>query len=167
MTAVDRTELLEAITSLKADFHRELSILTETINQRFDASSEAVHSALVAVKEATNNALVAVREATSKAEEAMNRRLEGMNEFREQLKDQAASFVSRTEMCAAIDVVANAGDVHHKAVDTRVDHLEQVVDTTAGKGQGLSMGWKGLIGSLGLIITILTIVILVMEFASK
>ena len=35
--------------------------------------------------------------AVEKAENSMNLRLEGMNEFRDQMKDQAATFVTREE----------------------------------------------------------------------
>lgn len=150
---IDRSEFLDAIAALKADFHREVDTFAETVNQRFEASAEAVITALAEVKIATG-----------KAEQAMNRRLEGMNEFREQLKDQASTFMPRPEAVAAIQAVAAAGQAHHKLVDGRVDALEKVVDQTRGKSEGLTLGWKILIGALGLMVTISTIIVFFIEF---
>ncbi len=46
--------------------------------------------------------LNADRRAVEKALASMERRLDGMNEFRTTLKDQAATFVTRRELLAAI-----------------------------------------------------------------
>lgn len=45
--------------------------------------------------------------AVEKAEATMNLRLLGMNEFRDQMKDQAASFVTRDEHTVWIDRVVS------------------------------------------------------------
>lgn len=42
--------------------------------------------------------LQAVREAVNKANAANEKRFEGVNEFREQLKDQAGTFITRGEL---------------------------------------------------------------------
>jgi predicted lysophospholipase L1 biosynthesis ABC-type transport system permease subunit len=57
-------------------------------------------------KEAVQAALVAADRATSKAEESQEKRNEGMNEFRGQLKDQAGTFITRTELYAALVAMA-------------------------------------------------------------
>ena len=44
----------------------------------------------------------ALQIAIEKAERTMNTRLEGMNEFRETLKDQSARFVTRDELSAML-----------------------------------------------------------------
>jgi phosphopantetheinyl transferase (holo-ACP synthase) len=51
--------------------------------QRFEAQTKAVEAALLAAKEAV-----------IKAELAMEKRFDGVNEFRETLSDQAAQFVT-------------------------------------------------------------------------
>jgi len=53
-------------------------------------------------KEAVQSALIAADRATTKAEESQEKRNEGMNEFRGQLKDQAGTFITRTELYAAL-----------------------------------------------------------------
>lgn len=47
-----------------------------------------------------NIRFASIQTAVDKAERATNTRLEGMNEFREQLKDQASQFVTRVEFVA-------------------------------------------------------------------
>lgn len=49
-----------------------------------------------------DTAIDAVKESTSLARIGMERRLETMNEFRDQLKDQASRFVTRQELTIAL-----------------------------------------------------------------
>jgi len=63
------------VTSLKEYFEMQFNLFENNINNRFANSEEAVN----------------------KAEHEMNRRLNGMNEFREQLKDQENTYITRTE----------------------------------------------------------------------
>src|SRR4029077_7149376 len=65
--------------------------------QRFAASQEALTAALNAQKEAIAAALLAADRAVNKAEIAREKRFEGVHEFRQQLADQAATFMPRAE----------------------------------------------------------------------
>jgi hypothetical protein len=56
-------------------------------------------------KEATNLALSAAQLAVSKAEAAAEKRFDSVNEFRQVLSDQTASFVTRREILAVITVL--------------------------------------------------------------
>ena len=62
-------------------------------------------SAGVTLKEHFEARLAAVEKATDIAAKAMDRRLEGMNEFRDTLRDQASRFVTREEMASALEVI--------------------------------------------------------------
>lgn len=57
----------------------------------------AVAAALTAAEKAVSAALTAAKEAVNKAEASQQRVNEGQNEFRAQLKDQAASLMPRNE----------------------------------------------------------------------
>lgn len=46
-----------------------------------------------------------VRKSVDIAYDSMEKRLEGMNEFRETLKDQASRFITRAEMEAKIEIL--------------------------------------------------------------
>jgi hypothetical protein len=54
----------------------------------------------VALKEYFEARLTAIAEATKVAQQSMDKRLDGMNEFRKALTDQAANMVTRTEVLA-------------------------------------------------------------------
>jgi hypothetical protein len=55
------------------------------------------------------------------AQAGVNQRLEGMNEFREQLRSQAATFVTSTE----IEAKMNTANATHAEQDRRLQLLEQ------------------------------------------
>jgi len=116
-------------------------------NQRFEDQDKAVAAALAAQKEAVLAALNAADRAVSKAELAAERRFEGVNEFRGQLSDQAATFMSRAE--ALLQMQANAD---------KIDVLATRMDRTEGRSSGLNAGWVILVGAvatLGVIVTLL------------
>ncbi len=60
-------------------------------DQRFKAQEQAIQAALASAEKAVN-----------KAEQAAEKRFDAVNEFRGQLKDQAATFVTRTELYAGL-----------------------------------------------------------------
>lgn len=103
----------------------------EKLNERRFADQQiAVTAALAAQKEAVAAALTAADRAVSKAELAAERRFEGVNEFRGQLSDQAATFISRAE--ALLQIQTNAD---------KIDALATRIDRTEGRSTGLNAGW--------------------------
>jgi len=60
--------------------------LKEYVDMRFSESEKA-----------KDNALHSIEIARREAQTAMEKRLEGMNEFRDQLRDQATRFITREE----------------------------------------------------------------------
>jgi len=82
--------------------------LTDLVNQRFSdqavavaaafaANEKAIQAAFAANEKATAAALASAKEAVMKAEISADKRFESVNEFRGQLKDQAATLLPRTE----------------------------------------------------------------------
>ena len=62
----------------------------------------------VSLKEHFEARIAALEKATEVASGAMDRRLDGMNEFRDTLRDQASRFVTREELDIKIGVVVEA-----------------------------------------------------------
>lgn len=58
---------------------------------------DLTHMEGMTLKEYVTLKFEALETATTLAREAMNKRLDGMNEFRETLKDQASKFITRPE----------------------------------------------------------------------
>ncbi len=93
----------------------------------FAAAKEAVAAALAAAKEALTAAFGAAKEAITKQEMATEKRFEGVNEFRNQLKDQQQTFVSKAEATTKFDDFSR-----------RVTELERIANREAGGAAGTS-----------------------------
>lgn len=52
---------------------------------------------VVSLKEYFESQINSIKEATTLARESMEKRLDGMNEFRDALKDQTSLFINRKE----------------------------------------------------------------------
>lgn len=95
------------------------------------ASKEAVSAALAAVKEQSAGAMIAAEKAIIKAETATEKRFDSVNEFRQTLSDQAASFLSRNEYSA-----------NHKATEEKLialaDRISRIETAKTTKSEGVS-----------------------------
>jgi hypothetical protein len=126
--------------------------------QRFQAQTKALDAALAAAKEAVQTAMVAAEKATTKAESAAEKRFEAVNEFRAQLADQAATFIPRVESEARVSAIVELFDSKYTALIDRMDVLTQANAASQGRSAGLGAGWNYLVGLIGLIVAVLTIV---------
>lgn len=99
--------------------------------QRFAAQGEALTAALLAQEKAVATAMTAAEKAVTKAEVANEKRFESVNEFRQTLSDQTASFPSRVEL---------------QALAQRVTDLATRLDKAEGAKTGVSDGTKMLLG---------------------
>ncbi len=73
-----------------------------------------------------------------KAETALEKRLDGVNEFRATLADQQRTLIPRSE-----------AELRFKSIEDRITSLELQRQASAGMHQGLSLGWSILLGALG------------------
>ena len=88
--------------------------LREYLERLIAGEVRSLNIELAAVREATTAAFETSQKAIDKAEEALTRRLEGMNELRDQLREQAETF-ARQEVVTA----------ENRARDQRIAKLEQ------------------------------------------
>jgi hypothetical protein len=114
-------------------------------DQRFLAAGKAVDVALTDAKAAVQ-----------KAEDAQERRLEGMNEFRKTLTDQASTFVTRPDLDSTRALIG----VQIAAQGTAANLLEKRVAGIEGRSTGLNQGLGYLIGVLGIAVAIIEFVVL-------
>lgn len=78
---------------------------TKAVDAAFAAQQQAMTTALAAAERAVATALQSAERAVSKSEAAQEKRLEGVNEFRAQLSDQAATFVRRDDVDVRIAAI--------------------------------------------------------------
>lgn len=77
---------------IKEHFEAILAEKDKGYEQRFNAQEKAVNAALIAAKEAVE-----------KAEAAASKRFDSVNEFRQTLSDQTATFIPRPEYTQRLD----------------------------------------------------------------
>ncbi len=114
--------------------HARLDALERMLDEREDRTKER----FVNMDRAVLAALAAAEKAVTKAEVATEKRFEGVNEFRETLRDQAATLLPRVEY-----------QVQHKSLADLVafnaNRLDAMDNGIRGKKEGL-----GLVGQIGL-----------------
>jgi len=111
--------------SLREHFSFAIAELDKRVDQRFEQNDKALQAALLAAKEAVAAALTAAKEAVDKAETAAGKRFEATNEFRGQLSDQAAQFMSR-----------EVADAQFRELRNLVSELQRRTDIAEGKLSG-------------------------------
>jgi hypothetical protein len=124
--------------------HTHITVILQERDQRYGQRFTDLETALRA-------ALAASEKAINKAENATERRFESVNEFRSTLADQASQFMIRAEALALIERNAE-----------RVQDLADRLNQREGHGAGLSAGWGYLIGGLGALATIVTILVVLL-----
>jgi hypothetical protein len=95
----------------------------------------------------TSVALAAADRAVLKAEAAVEKRFESVNEFRGTLEDQQRTFMQKAEAIAIID-----------SLKEKVAKLEEANLKAVSKGAGLHQGWLFLIGALGFVSLVLSLI---------
>src|ERR1700734_257692 len=109
-----------------------LSRIVEDLDKRLQIALKSVEQTAAAAQASSERA-------TNKAETAMEKRFDGVNEFRQTLGDQATRFITRAE----VDQRMAASDKETAGVVSRLDRIE-------AKGLGLQAGW-------GILISIITV----------
>jgi hypothetical protein len=104
------------------------------IDQLRTADQTAVAAALSAAEKAVAAALIAAKEAVNKAEAAQSKTNENQNEFRAQLRDQAATFLTRNEY-----------DLGHRALEEKITAQEKAQNLARGQLVGSSATWRTLL----------------------
>jgi hypothetical protein len=116
--------------------------------QRFDAQEKAVRDALAAAEKAVAAAMSAASLAVTKAEVAAEKRLDSVNEFRGQLKDQAATLLPRTE-----------SEQRFTTVEQRLSKIESMQTRVVGRDEGKSAQMALLFSMFTLLIAIAGIIV--------
>ena len=146
--------------------------LRDYIESRFASLEQNISSSFSAIKEATSLALNAMNEATNLARLEMDRRLAGMNEFREQLNKQAGTFLSKDEYSQAHSQLKEQVsklvpkvecETNHAKVEADVRVLREFKATLEGKASQESVQRVNLYALLGAIIGTVALILNIAE----
>ena len=124
------------IETLKEHLERLLKEHSDRYQERHDTLLRSVRDALASADKAV-----------LKAEEAANKRFEGVNEFRATLEDQQRTLFPRKEAEALFT-----------ALEERISKLERTRTGDAGQQVGVKAGYGWAIGVVAVIATILSVV---------
>lgn len=113
------------------------------LEKMLDEREERTKERFTAMDRSVSAALTSSDKAISKAETATEKRFDGVNEFRDTLRDQAATLLSRSEYL-----------IQNKALEARFTQIEDKVSTienrTIGKKEGLSFVGQIVLGAIAL-----------------
>jgi len=98
----------------------------------------------VSIKEYFERLFTDNQRAIDKAEQMMNQRLEGMNEFREQLKDQASKFITREEL-----------NIICTGFQTEIKALRKLADIAEGKASQNAVILTALASVIGILLGVI------------
>lgn len=127
--------------------------------QRFDAQGQALAAALLAAEKAVQTALIAAEKAVDKANIANEKRFESVNEFRQTLSDQTATFPSRVEMGALADRV---GDLA-----TRVERMETRAQSATDTRVDNRAGGQTMVAVVGALLVAVSIAVAVISLVTR
>jgi hypothetical protein len=128
--------LQRQIDDLRAMLDERYATQTRAVDAAFLAQSTAMATALTAAERLVQTAASATEKAIGKAELAGDKRFESVNEFRGQLRDQAATFLPRTEYLAGHSSLAEKIDAAGGRVAERLGNVESRLDILAGESGG-------------------------------
>jgi hypothetical protein len=104
----------------------EFEAFKELMNERDKRYEQRANS----TDERTSLALTSSEKAVAKAETATEKRFDAVNEFRGQLKDQAATLMPRAE-----------ADSKFSSMTKEMEELKKVANTAQGRSSGFSASW--------------------------
>jgi hypothetical protein len=128
----------------------------KALDAAFTAQKDAVNTAMVAQKEAGSNALAAQDRAVAKAETAAEKRFEGADKARLEQAEQQRTLMPRAE-----------AESRFAMLSEKVGVLEGFRTESLSKGSGTKEGYGMAIGSVALILTILSILAAIVMFVSR
>jgi hypothetical protein len=119
------------IDDLRSMLNERYATQTRAVDAAFVAQSTAMATALTAAERLVQTAASATEKAIGKAELASDKRFEGVNEFRAQLRDQAATFLPRQEYAAGHSALAERVDAAVDRQNERLGTVESRLDVVS------------------------------------
>jgi DNA repair exonuclease SbcCD ATPase subunit len=101
----------------------------------------------VPLKEHIESRLQAIEKSIAVADDVMQSRLAGMNEFRDTLRDQATKFITRDEVGILLQPIQNT-----------LEELKESKARLAGKAEQSQVNIALIMGSIGLVMAVITFI---------
>jgi hypothetical protein len=154
-TAASSKKETWTIESLKEYFEMRFDNLESALDARFIAQEKALEIATDAATKRLDARFVAQEKAITVATESSDKRLESMNEFRNSLKDQAGTFITKTDQEGLISVINEKFDRINESIKS-IQISDAVLAGKATQGQMIIAYIISIIGILFGIVNIIT-----------
>lgn len=141
LDAVNKAAQISQQTADRAVAKAEAAAEKVLLQSMISAVERNFEGQIGAVRESLQAAMASQEKAVTKAENATEKRFEGVNEFRAQLSDQASRFMPRQE-----------AEAWSRASGEKITMLASTIDKMEGRSSGFSTMW-GLIAG-GIVIAI-------------
>lgn len=122
--------------------HQHMIAMLDGQERRFNERIESLTKSI-------ELSLHAAEKAILKAENATERRLEGLNELRAVTEDRAKEFIPRAVAEALTQRLGERIDALAERYAERIDELQSRLDRLEGTRTGLSTGWQVLLAAIG------------------
>lgn len=133
----------------KAEAAAEKVLLTNMI----DALRDNFQGQIISTKEQLAAAMAAQEKAVQKAENATEKRFDSVNEFRQQLNDQALRFMPRTE-----------SDAYARSASEKIDLIQSRMDRLEGRTGGYASAGTIIAGAISVVTAIIASSIAILAF---
>ncbi len=144
-----------ASTATDVSLREYLTALISAAEKRSDARFDAMKDMVEAAFETS-------KEAVAKAETSVDKRLEGMNEFRDQLSEQANNFVTKDSLGSLVEKLEVQIDRNREDLDS----LSKRIDVREGEIAGSKVTYGNIAAMLGTFAVILGIMIFLSQHIS-
>ena len=142
-------------TATDVSLREYLTALINAAEKRSDARFESM-------KTMVETAFETSKAAVSKAESATDKRLEGMNEFRDTLSDQAAHFVTKDSLASLVEKLEAQIDRNREDLDA----LAKRIDVREGQIQGSRLTWGNMASLLAAFAVVVGLVVVLANYIS-
>jgi gas vesicle protein len=137
--------------------------LREYLTSLINAAERRSDARFDAMKDMVETAFETAKEAISKAETATDRRLEGMNEFRDTLSDQASHFVTKDALESLVDKLET--QINRNRDD--LDSLAKRIDVREGQTAGSRLTWGNMAALVATAAAFIGIIVVVANYLSS
>lgn len=151
---------------IQEEIDRRLADMDKLNAQRLQDLKELMQAGQVSAREAVQAALASAEKAVIVAQEASERRLDSVNEFRETLSDQTATFVPRPESDAKLAALADRVATNADRMAALELRLTSRLDLGAGEDSGAQrrgtetrLGAGVVLQSLAVLISVAAIIV--------
>ena len=158
------------VDTLGRHLQQQINDLEKLLSERYATQTKALDAALLAQQASTREAQVAqqtamhtalasAEKAVDKAAAATDKRFESSNGYREQLANQAATFLSRNEFDARLLSNIDKMDSNFIQNGSRIQDLENRLNTMQGQEQGAAESRNSGRLDVGTIVAVLAVII--------